>query len=202
MNSFERTWARLDGKSVDRLPALPIFMIFACELISKKYSDFVRDHRILVEANMVLVERYGIDVVSCCSDPYAEASDCGATLEYFENQPPACREHLLHGPQDLAKLKQPDPHAGGRMSERLKAIRLYRQHVGQSIPVQGWVEGPLAQAADLRGLNELLLETAIELDFVRDSKHLDLIVQKVKEKLTGKEEVVFDDLEGNGIITT
>lgn len=168
MNSYERTWARLEGKPVDRLPALPIFMMYACNLIGRKYSDFVKDHRVMVEANMAMVERYGIDMVSCCSDPFAEAADCGAVLEYFENQPPACREHLLHGPEDLARLKQPDPHGGGRMTERLKAIELYRQRVGGSVPIQGWVEGPLAQAADLRGLNELLLETATEPGFVGD----------------------------------
>ncbi len=45
----------------------------------------------------------------------------------------------------------------------------------------------------------VLAVPADELDFVRDSKHLDLIVQKVNEKLTGKEEVVFEHLEVNGL---
>ena len=42
------------------------------------------------------------------------------------------------------------------------------------------------------GLCPILSVPAGELDYVANSKHLDLIVQKVQEKLTGKEEVVFD----------
>jgi len=38
---------------------------------------------------------------------------------------------------------------------------------------------------------------ADDLDYVAHPRHLDLIVRKVEEKLTGKEEVVFDPLEVN-----
>ena len=45
------------------------------------------------------------------------------------------------------------------------------------------------------GLCPVLAVPAGDLDYVANSKHLDLIVQKVQEKLTGKEEVVFDPEE-------
>lgn len=38
-----------------------------------------------------------------------------------------------------------------------------------------------------------------DLDYVRDTKHLDLITQKVEEKLSGKEEVVFEEEEVTGL---
>lgn len=38
-----------------------------------------------------------------------------------------------------------------------------------------------------------------DLDYVRDPQHLDLIIQKVEEKLSGKEEVVFEEAEVNGL---
>jgi deoxyadenosine/deoxycytidine kinase len=37
----------------------------------------------------------------------------------------------------------------------------------------------------------VLTVPADDLDYVANSNHLDLIVRKVQEKLTGKEEVVF-----------
>ena len=168
MNSAERTWARLEGKSVDRIPALPIFMVYAGNLIGRRYDEYCSDHRVLVEGNMALVERYGIDLVSCCCQPFSEAADCGAELEYYDNQPPACRNHLLKEPADLQKLKRPDPHGGGLMTERIRAIELFAQEVGDTIPIQGWVEGPMAQASDLRGINEVMLETVTEPEFVLD----------------------------------
>ncbi|GAB4579876.1 MAG: deoxynucleoside kinase [Anaerolineales bacterium] len=38
-----------------------------------------------------------------------------------------------------------------------------------------------------------------DLDYVRDPQHLDLIIRKVEEKLSGKEEVVFEEAEVNGL---
>jgi len=168
MTSLERTWARLDGKPVDQLPALPIFMTYAGNLIGQRYDDFCRDHRILVEGNLAMVERYGIDLVSCCCQPFSEAADCGAELEYYDNQPPACRNHLLKEPTDLLTLKRPDPHGGGLMTERIKAIELFNERLGGTHPIQGWVEGPMAQASDLRGINDIMLETVTEPEFVLD----------------------------------
>ena len=168
MTSLERTWARMDGKPVDRLPALPIFMIYNCDLLGRTYDQYCKDPRVLVEGNMKLLEQTGIDCVSCCAYAFAEAADCGAELEYSDHQPPSCRDHILKSPADLLKLKKPDPHGGGRMTDRLTAIQLYREKVGNSVPIQGWVEGPLAQAADLRGINDVLLETTTEPGFVRD----------------------------------
>lgn len=44
----------------------------------------------------------------------------------------------------------------------------------------------------------VLTVPADDLDYVAHSHHLDLIVRKVEEKLTGKEEVVFNAAEVNG----
>jgi deoxyadenosine/deoxycytidine kinase len=43
----------------------------------------------------------------------------------------------------------------------------------------------------------VLTVPADDLDYVAHSRHLDLIVQKLQEKLTGKEEVVFESNEVN-----
>ncbi len=44
----------------------------------------------------------------------------------------------------------------------------------------------------------VLMVPADDLDFVDNGKHLDLIIQKVQEKLMGKEEVIFTEKEVNG----
>jgi deoxyadenosine/deoxycytidine kinase len=48
------------------------------------------------------------------------------------------------------------------------------------------------------GLCPVLSVPADDLDYVANSGHLDLIVRKVQEKLTGKEEVIFDPEEMAG----
>ena len=52
----------------------------------------------------------------------------------------------------------PDLAAPGRMRDRVEAVRLLAERTGATRIVEGWVEGPCAMSADLRGLNTLMLD--------------------------------------------
>jgi hypothetical protein len=47
---------------------------------------------VLVEAQLRTAEEFGFDYVNTMSDPAREAADCGAAVEYFDNQPVALLE--------------------------------------------------------------------------------------------------------------
>ncbi|MCX5675431.1 MAG: uroporphyrinogen decarboxylase, partial [Planctomycetota bacterium] len=89
MTSRERVLAMMEGRPVDRLPVMAITMMLAADQIGAKYRDYALDHRVLVEAQVRTAEKFGLDYVSGISDPAREAADLGATIKYFENQPPA-----------------------------------------------------------------------------------------------------------------
>lgn len=170
MNSRERVLAHLEGRAVDRLPLMPITMQFAADLAGIGYRDYETDHRKLVEGQVRVAEQFGFDYVNTMSDPGREAADCGATLEFFEHQPAAIVEETprLMERTDLAGLRFPDPLGGGRMHNGVQAVALLREKVGRDLLVEGWVEGPCAEAADLRGLNNLMLDFFDDPAFVRD----------------------------------
>jgi len=170
MNGYERILAQLDGRPTDCLPFMPITMMFAADRLGVKYGQYTQDHRVLVEAQCRVAEEFDFDYVSAISDPAREAGDCGAAVEFFEDQPPAIIEHqaLLADSAKLASLKVPDPCAGGRMLDRVKAIELFKQRVGGQKLIEGWIEGPCAEGADLRGINALMLDVLDEPAFVRD----------------------------------
>jgi len=111
------------------------------------------------------------------SDPCCEAADLGAAIKFFPDQPPAVDEEnaLLKDKTALAGLKPPDPLGGGRMTNRVEAVRLLKERVGNDRVVEGWVEGPCAESADLRGINRLMLDFYDDPDFVRDL--MDFVVQ-------------------------
>jgi MtaA/CmuA family methyltransferase len=104
------------------------------------------------------------------SDPAREASDCGARVEFYEDQPAAIveSEALLADKKTLASLEIPDPLGGGRMHSAVRALALMRERVGDEKAVMGWVEGPCAEAADLRGINTLMLDFYDDRGFVHD----------------------------------
>lgn len=170
MNSRERILAHLAGQPVDRLPVMPITMQFACDFIGAKYRDYATDYRVLVEGQLRVAEAFGFDYVNTMSDPAREAADCGAAVEFFENSPAAMihDQALLADKTNLLRLKSPDPSGGGRMHNSLKAIALFKDRLRGEKLIEGWIEGPIAEAADLRGLNTLMLDFYDDPVFVRD----------------------------------
>jgi MtaA/CmuA family methyltransferase len=54
------------------------------------------------------------------------------------------------------------------MHDRVKAAEKFKSAVGDDLLIEGWVEGPCAQAADLRGINHLMLDFLDDEVFVRD----------------------------------
>ena len=170
MTGYDRILATLDGSPVDRLALMPITMMFAADQVAVPYGQYAADYRKLVEAQLRTAEKFDFDYVSCISDPGREAADCGATIHYFDNQPPAVDEtkSLLADKSVLARLEAPDPLAGPRMYDRVQAAALMRQRVGREKLIEGWIEGPCAEAADLRGINRLMTDFFDDPDFVRD----------------------------------
>ena len=170
MNGRERILAHLAGRPVDRLPLMPITMMLAARQTGARYLDFCTDYRVLAEGQIRTAETFGFDYVNTMSDPAREAADCGARVQYFDDQPVALDEEqaLLADKIQLAGLKQPDPLGGGRMHNGIRAVALLRERVGKDLLVEGWIEGPMAEAADLRGINTLMLDFYDDPGFVRD----------------------------------
>jgi MtaA/CmuA family methyltransferase len=54
------------------------------------------------------------------------------------------------------------------MTDRVRAAALFKQKVAGQLVIEGWIEGPCAMAADLRGINNLMLDFYDDPDFVRE----------------------------------
>ena len=98
MNAYERFTCRLAGEPVDRPPNFDIFMTFAAHYIGQPLSHYYLDHRVLVDANLAMVEAFNIDLVQAISDPYREACDLGLQVDFPEDALPVAAEPLLSEP--------------------------------------------------------------------------------------------------------
>ena len=137
-----------------------IVMAAAAREAGASYREFVTDYRKLAEGTLVCAEKYGLDSVGVISDPMREAAAFGARVVFPEDAVPYAEKSLVGDDFDLSVLKRFDPGTSERTLDRLKACELLRSRVGGEYPVIGWVEGCIAEAADLRGLNELLIDLA------------------------------------------
>ena len=54
------------------------------------------------------------------------------------------------------------------MHNGIQALALFQERVGKDKLIEGWIEGPIAEAADLRGINTLMMDFFDDPAFVRD----------------------------------
>jgi MtaA/CmuA family methyltransferase len=171
MDSLELVRTHVAGDPVDRLPVQPLIMQYAARRAGLDYRDYVRDGRLLADAQLALAEETGVDCLMTCSDPARELIDiAGDASVSWEATGPAIMEDraALLDPRRLASLRVPDPTAPGRMVDRIHAIERMRARGGPGVSIVGWVEGPLALAQEMRGLSALMLDTYDEPAFLED----------------------------------
>lgn len=162
MNGRDRYLMTLAGEKPDVVPRTPILMRFAAEHIGSNYGAFTADHRVLVEANLRCAEEFGMDQLSAISDPYREAEGFGATVLYSPDSGARLARPPLADEVDLSLLAHPDPETSTRMRDRLDAVRQMAAAGGATHSVLGWVEGPAAEAADLRGVEDFFVDLLTE----------------------------------------
>jgi len=155
----------------------PILMMYASKNFGKTYTEFMTDYRVLVEANMKCLEMHDHDAVSVISDPYRETSAFGARITFNGDQSPKA-EKLINGPEDVIKLVNPDIYSCDRTLDRIKGVGYYRELLGNEFPIIGWVEGTLAETADLSGVSETMMNMIMEPEMVKDIQNICLITAK------------------------
>jgi MtaA/CmuA family methyltransferase len=168
MNSLERFQKRLRGEPVDRPPNFDILMTFAAHHIGQPLASYYREARVLVDANLAVCKDFELDIVQAISDPYREASDFGLEVEFPADNLPVNRKPLIMEPNNIKQLVPPDPSTGPRMSDRVEAVRLFRELVGGEVPIMGWVEGALAEAADLRSVYLTMTDLVRRADWLEE----------------------------------
>jgi len=166
MNKKQLYLDLLKGKiSKDRVFFRPILMHFAARFNNTTYGKFASDYKTLVESNIRSMEFFDSDMVSLISDPYRETSAFGAPIEYIDEGVPRCLEKVVKTMDDVKSLHSPDVYKCERTLDRIKGAEYFQELLKGTVPVSGWIEGPLAEACDLAGVSEMLLNLMIDPDF-------------------------------------
>jgi uroporphyrinogen decarboxylase len=165
MTPKEKLKSLKNGDKQEGVLFFPIVMHFAARLADKKYSNFAQDYREMVDANLICVEKAGMDYVTVMCDAYRETSAFGGVVSYPEDAIPRCSIQEINSVEELTLLKTPDIHTSERIRNCLDSIRLYKQRLGEQVPIVGWVEGPLAEACDIIGMEQMMLQTCMNPGF-------------------------------------
>ncbi|MBR9999649.1 MAG: uroporphyrinogen decarboxylase family protein [Cyclobacteriaceae bacterium] len=157
----------------------PILMHFAARFNNHSYAEFASDHRVLVDCNIKAMDYFGMDMVGLISDPYRETSAFGADISFPEEAVPICASQIIRTFDDVKSLKNPDVYKNLRTRDRIDGAALYQKLLKGNVPVIGWIEGPLAEACDLTGVSQMLMQLMLDPDF--SNILLDKVVVTAKE---------------------
>ena len=166
MNKKQKFDALLNGTlPSNEILFYPILMHFAARFNGKTYGEFASDYKVLVESNVKCLEYFDMDMVSLISDPYRETAAFGAPIEIIPEGVPICRRSIIETMDDVINLQIPDVYKNERTLDRINGAAYYQQLLKGTVPVMGWVEGPLAEACDLAGISNMLLMMMVDEDY-------------------------------------
>ena len=166
MNKREKFLRFLANEKVDYyLPFQPILMHFAARQHGNTYGEFASDYQVLVKSNIKAMNEFDLDWVELISDPYRETAAFGAKIEFMPEGVPKCLNQVVKTIEDVHALQNPDVYKASRTLDRIKGAELYQKLLKGTVPVFGWIEGPLAEACDLVGVGDMLLMLMMDPDF-------------------------------------
>jgi len=172
LTGFERVRAVVAGHDYDRPPVSPMLMLFAGRYAKIPFGEYCRNGEKMAEAQLKTMRGIGTDILLTCSDPAREVIDIAGeeSVRWFEDQPPAIIEEAaaLSDKSRLRTFRKPAPAKRGRMHDRVKAIEILVREAKGEAEIIGWVEGALALAAELRGINNIMYDFMDDPDFVEE----------------------------------
>jgi MtaA/CmuA family methyltransferase len=118
---------------------------------------------------------FGYDGVQLSLGVTAEPEALGARVEQPTDGAPILRERLLSDPENLARLKEVNPLEGGSFPRFRQALERVMEAIGEEAFVIVNLRGPFLMAAQLRGVERLLMDTIESPDL------LDVILEATAE---------------------
>lgn len=155
MSSFERVEAMFKGESTDRVvlgwvrvaeTGLGLPRVTVAEVVTDK-----RGYK-LYKGIKKLYERYKTDIITVYTYTTVEAVAMGTKDKYFPDQLPAPIEYAIKSPEDLDKIKIPDPRVDGDLPCIYNCLKRVSREFGNEAIVTSGTVGPFSVAARIRGL--------------------------------------------------
>jgi MtaA/CmuA family methyltransferase len=161
MGSIERVGAAIELLEPDRVPVDLHNFQLAARATGLPMSQVFRNGELLAEAMLTAWREFGHDMILLENGTGCNAEACGVEVHYRDDTAPVAGRPLLTSLAQVADLQVPDPYVTFPMSEVLKATRVLSREVGD----RAWIcaradQGPMDLAAQLRGIDQLMMDMA------------------------------------------
>jgi MtaA/CmuA family methyltransferase len=158
MNGLQRVERLLAGEPVDRLPILPIVHTGLAPLFDVPLGEFFTRAETMAGVIVRGYREFGYDGVQLSLGVTGEAEALGARVDQPPDGSPVLKTSLLTDLGNLDALEHQDPTRGGRMPLFADAVRGVMSEIGREAFVLVTLRGPLLTGAQLRGVEEMLID--------------------------------------------
>jgi [methyl-Co(III) methanol-specific corrinoid protein]:coenzyme M methyltransferase len=155
----------------DRVPLFAQLHEFAMNEMGAGAREFYTTPQILVPGTLEAQAKYGIDVPVLDYDVYnIEAEAIGQAIIYTDTgMPDVDRSRpLIRDRADLYKIRTPDFESDGRFRQVIEMNKLFRSLIGPGSVTTVQFCAPFSLAANIRGIEQLILDIYSAPDFARD----------------------------------
>lgn len=155
----ERILALLTGQLLDRIPSAPLILNHASRVLGVKVSEYNQNGETMGKAHVAAWKRYGHDMILIFSTTSTLAEAMGSKLHFPEDDAPYLEVPVVQLPEDIDKVRIPDPEKDGRLPVYLRAVEICNREVGYQVFVGCVFAAPFTTGAALRGTEDFIKET-------------------------------------------
>jgi len=148
MDSFDRIYAALRGRSVDRPPVFPQIGDHAGIINNLSYNIMYQDSKKAADAHLKALELYGYDITTIQVEPsWPVAEACGAEVTYPTNKNPWITKYIIESESDLESLEIPDFFSTESTRVLIEGTRILAEEA--SAPTAAFMTGPISFSLQL-----------------------------------------------------
>jgi hypothetical protein len=199
MKGFDRFQIALEGSKPDRAPMiLGNYQTFLTHFYGASVNHLLEDAGFFAELSVQFIREFGFDLIrpNVGYIFYGCGPELGVKWEFVENNFPGSIGGCIINEEDLNQFKIPKK-PSGYFEKFLDIHRILVKEIGREIYVRGVALGPFSAGCFLRGLENFLLDSAINIDFFRSvlKKCVDLSNYFVRQiLLTGAHDLVLNEV--------
>ena len=179
MTNRQRMDRVAQGQAPDRVPFVPSVYEHGARLIDQSPGPVSRDPDLMAQAALKAYELYHHDIVTVGIDIYnIEPEALGCEVSKGEDGSiPGVKTHPLAnaGVPDAHDLAIPQPGPSNRLGVIEEACRQVYETIGDQVWVYACMSGPFSQAVELRGFEQLIIDT------VEDPKRVHRLLERTTE---------------------
>ena len=167
MTAKERVLSALQFGEVDRVPCLPYVRDMAIKYAGFRYRDVLGDIDKYVHTQVKAARDFHIDGVWDWGIAHFFSELTGGKVLFFDDDQPASEPPKVNSQQLLTKLEKLDYTHSPNLVANLKVVSKLKEAMGPDYPVIGYLLMPFRFAAEVRGIQQIMLDLILEPDVVR-----------------------------------